>query len=79
MIKEISAVEWLYNQSRNLKVKAELTNMNSTDFIIAELKLLQEAKQMEKEQIKDAFAHGKYNTVTYNTSEEYYKDFYEQS
>ena len=45
-----TAVEWLYIEMENLRVKAELTNMDGNDFIIAKVKLLQEAKAMEKEQ-----------------------------
>jgi hypothetical protein len=51
----MTAVEWFYNQMENLRVKAEITNMDGNDFIIAKVKLLQEAKAMEKEQIIDAF------------------------
>ena len=53
-----TAVEWFYNQMENLRVKAEITNMDGNDFIIAKVKLLQEAKAMEKEQIVNAFSEG---------------------
>jgi hypothetical protein len=57
-------------------MKARAIKSSSTnDFIKAH----SDALQMEKEQIKDAFAHGKYNTVTYNTSEQYYNENYQQS
>ena len=50
-----TAVEWFCNEMENLRVKAEITNMNGYDFIIAKVKLLQQAKEMEKEQIIDAY------------------------
>ena len=53
-----TAVEWLYIEMENLRVKAEITNMDGNDFIIAKVKLLQEAKAMEKEQIIQAFCCG---------------------
>ena len=45
-----TAVEWLFLQMENLITKAEITNMDSNDFVIAKVKLLQEAKEMEKDQ-----------------------------
>ena len=53
-----TAVEWFYIEMENLRVKAEITNMDGNDFIIAKIKLLQQAKAMEKEQIIDAFNEG---------------------
>ena len=53
-----TAVEWFCNEMENLRVKAEITNMNGYDFIIAKVKLLQQAKEMEKEQIIDAVEDG---------------------
>ena len=50
-----TAVEWFYIEMENLRVKAEITNMDGNDFIIAKVKLLKQAKAMEKEQIMDAF------------------------
>ena len=46
-----TAVEWFYFEMENLRVKAEITNMDGNDFIIAKVKLLQQAKEMEKENI----------------------------
>ena len=46
---KLTAVEWFYFEMENLRVKAEITNMDGNDFIIAKVKLLQQAKEMEKE------------------------------
>jgi hypothetical protein len=64
-----TAVEWFYNQMENLRVKAEITNMDGNDFIIAKVKLLQEAKAMEKEQIIDAR-----DALFNGTPEQYYNE-----
>jgi hypothetical protein len=53
-----TAVEWFFNEMENLRVKAEITNMDGNDFIIAKVKLLQQAKEMEKQQKKDFFNAG---------------------
>ena len=47
-------------------IKSSSTN----DFIKAHA----DALKMEKEQIKDAWAIGKYNSVSRDTSEQYYKE-----
>jgi hypothetical protein len=64
-----TAVEWLFLQMENLITKAEITNMDGNDFIIAKVKLLQEAKEMEKEQIIDAR-----DALFNGTPEQYYKE-----
>jgi hypothetical protein len=50
-----TAVEWFFNEMENLRVKAEITNMDGNDFIIAKVKLLQQAKAMEKEQHQETW------------------------
>ena len=52
-------------------IKSSSTN----DFIKAHA----DALKMEKEQIKDAWAIGKYNSVSRDTSEQYYNETYLQS
>jgi hypothetical protein len=75
-----TAVEWLYIEMENLRVKAELTNMDGNDFIIAKVKLLQEAKAMEKEQIKNSYHSGAIDGFNFRTtsispnSEQYYNE-----
>ena len=72
-----TAVEWFFNEMENLRVKAEITNMDGNDFIIVKVKLLQQAKEMEKEQIIEAFIDGdvsKFNEY----AEQYYLKTYKQ-
>jgi hypothetical protein len=45
-----TAVEWLFLQMENLITKAKVTDMDNNDFVIEKVKLLQQAKEMEKEQ-----------------------------
>ena len=67
-----TAVERLFLQMENLITKAEITNMDGNDFIIAKVKLLQQAKEMEKKQIMDAFNNGYLNHSM--NSEQYYNE-----
>jgi hypothetical protein len=53
-----TAVEWLFLQMENLITKAEITNMDGNDFIIAKVKLLQEAKEMEKKDKHSEYMRG---------------------
>jgi acetolactate synthase small subunit len=54
----MTAVEWLFLQMENLITKAKVTDMDNNDFVISKVKLLQQAKEMEKEQIINAFNYG---------------------
>ena len=53
-----TAVEWLFLQMENLITKAKVTDMDNNDFVISKVKLLQQAKEMDKEQIINAFNYG---------------------
>jgi glucose-6-phosphate 1-dehydrogenase len=53
-----TAAEWLFLQMENLITKAKVTDMDNNDFVIEKVKLLQQAKEMEKEQIINAFNYG---------------------
>jgi glucose-6-phosphate 1-dehydrogenase len=54
----MTAVEWLFLQMENLITKAKVTDMDNNDFVISKVKLLQQAKEMDKEQIINAFNYG---------------------
>jgi glucose-6-phosphate 1-dehydrogenase len=53
-----TAAEWLFLQMENLITKSKVTDMDNNDFVISKVKLLQQAKEMEKEQIINAFNYG---------------------
>tara|TARA_R110000868_G_scaffold92689_1_gene257067 strand:- start:350 stop:580 length:231 start_codon:yes stop_codon:yes gene_type:complete len=68
-----TAVEWFYIEMENLRVKAEITNMDGNDFIISKVKLLQQAKEMEQEQIMDAYWDGNQDVGYKLLAEQYYQ------
>jgi len=45
-----SAVEWFYNELKELIKQSELTEMKPSEFDDREAKLLEQAKEMEKQQ-----------------------------
>jgi hypothetical protein len=76
-----TAVEWFFNEMENLRVKAEINNTNGNDFIIAKVKLLNQANEMFKDQIMDAIIQGfedginhiKDIPMKFENCEQYYK------
>ena len=67
-----TAVEWLRDKLLNPDVRLE---RDMYDFIY---KLIEQAKEMEKEQIKEAWL----NSLTkgdFNSAEQYYKETYESN
>ncbi len=46
-----SAVEWFYNELKELIKQSELTEMKPSEFDDREAKLLEQAKEMEKQQV----------------------------
>jgi hypothetical protein len=50
-----TAAEWLFLQMENLITKAKVTDMDNNDFVISKVKLLQQSKEMEKEQHEETF------------------------
>ena len=79
-----TAVEWLFLQMENLIIKAKVTDMDNNDFVIEKVKLLQQAKEMEKNDTDNKVIHfaewlTKKHTSTLITlyeqfEEEYYKE-----
>jgi len=71
-----TAVEWLFLQMENLITKAKVTDMDNNDFVISKVKLLQQAKEMEKEQIRKSYCDGELHFVSkqIRTSEQYYNE-----
>ena len=70
MTKKMTAVEWLEDEINKVLLHLPIER--------DEVKILiQQAKAMEKEQIEKAFNLG-YDQWTVKTSEQYYKETYEQ-
>jgi hypothetical protein len=69
-----TAVQWLQDKFLELKIEIDSKTHEEAFF------LFEQAKQMEKEQIKDAFTDGcigeLYELNAYYTSEKYYNETY---
>jgi hypothetical protein len=68
-----TAIEWYCNEMESLRVNAEINNMAGYKFIIRRTEIFKQAKEMEKEQIKNAWL----NSLTkgdYNSADEYYNE-----
>lgn len=50
-----TAVEWYCNEMESLRVNAEINNMDDYKFIIRRTEIFNQAKEMEREQIIDAY------------------------
>ena len=56
--KQQTAVEWFLENLRNLIKESELTDMRPNEFDAREMELLEQAKEMEKEQMKEKYIKG---------------------
>jgi hypothetical protein len=70
-----TAIEWLYQRLETMIPRTATYDMDKREYF-------KQAKQMEKEQIKDAFTDGcigeLYELNAYYTSEKYYNETYKQ-
>ncbi len=53
-----TAIEWFYKELKNLIKESELTDMKASEFETKESHLIEQAKEMEKDQIKEANLFG---------------------
>jgi DNA gyrase inhibitor GyrI len=53
-----TAVEWFSNKSWKLKIQLENKEISMGEYAVAYVKLVDEAKEMEKEQIMNAWENG---------------------
>ena len=65
-----TAVEWYCNEMESLRVNAEINNMDAYKFIIRRAEIFEQAKEMEKEQIIEAYCNGDDNI----SAEQYYNE-----
>ena len=74
-----TAAEWLINQLEqkgNASVNASIGRMQISIKEEEYIDIIQQAKQMEKEQIKDAFDMGYSNYLFNGGGEQYYNEIY---
>jgi hypothetical protein len=69
-----TAVEWYCNEMESLRVNAEINNMDAYKFIIRRAEIFEQAKEMEKEQIMEAWFDGTTNWDSESSSEQYYNE-----
>jgi hypothetical protein len=71
-----TAVEWYEIEISSLFEKYEAKEISKRDFITIKHNLFYQAKEMEKQQIKDGYISGMYDAHS-KTSIDYYKENYE--
>jgi len=84
MKKKQTAVEWLEEQDNVLTMKLLEKKLTPRQFVVQKSKLVEQAKQMEKEQIVDAYYQGAEDEATEHgamifdltDAERYYNDYY---
>jgi hypothetical protein len=59
--KQQTAVEWFANESWQLKVQLDNQEISVDEYAVFYVRLLYKAKEMEKNQIAQAFDNGDYN------------------
>lgn len=81
-----TAVDWYEKEINSLFEKYESNQISRSDFLIMKHNLFYSAKQMEKEQIEDAYDIGYNSGCSYmydgekefKNKEQYYKETYEK-
>ena len=75
MEKKQTAVEWYIEQNFNNIVQRETQQISQDEYVIAYNNLLNQAKQMEKEQIIDSYEQGDKYKLNFS-GEQYYNETY---
>ncbi len=80
MANKQTAVEWLFQRMNEIRVDDECERLSVIDFFNLQFEAKEQAKQMEKEQIKEAYSNGVVRHLHSKTilSEEYYNETYKQ-
>ncbi len=71
-----TAIDWFKLKYQELYFEADITNMHFKTFEDKFYKLLDEAKQMEKEQIRVAYISGYLNLHSEQSANDYYEKNY---
>jgi hypothetical protein len=75
--KQQTAVEWYAEEAMRLEIKKTKGNISVYQMINELSNVLNQAKEMEKEQIENAFENGM-NAVNINNLEQYYNETFKQ-
>lgn len=73
-----TAVEWLENQIKNSKYFYKLMEDINSRSTVSQSNIFEQAKEMEKEQIIEAYNKGEFNDGMNETAEEYFNKTYKQ-
>jgi len=68
-----TAVEWFSNESWKLKIQLENKEINMGEYAIAYVKLLDESKEMEREQHRKTYHQG------LNSNFQYFEQYYNET
>ena len=76
--KQQTAVEWFANESWQLKVQLDNQEISVDEYAVSYVRLLYKAKEMEKEEIIQAWkkGDGQFDKVSNKMSLEYYEKTY---
>lgn len=70
-----TAIEWLFLKMNVIRLEHDMGMLDDFEFISSQNGVFKKAKEMEKQQIKDAFIKGE-NAIIMD-AEEYYNETYE--
>jgi hypothetical protein len=68
-----TAIEWFSNKSWKLKIQLENKEINIGEYAVAYVKLVDEAKEMEKEQHRKTYHQG------LNSNFQYFEQYYNET
>ncbi len=76
--KQLTAVQWYAGRSHDIERLLKLGAISIVEYYEEQIKAVQQAKEMEKEQIMKAvnFGDERGNIVSYSTAEQYYEQTY---
>jgi hypothetical protein len=72
--KQLTTVEWFVLELRKLIKESELSDMKPSEFDTKEMMLIEQAKEMEKEQIINAYDRGHNEYDIYRNGQNYYNE-----
>ena len=78
--KKQTAVEWLFEELNKIRIEDESGNIGALSFFLQQDEALNQAKEMEKQQIMDAVKYGNHNPLMASAKmlgDQYYKETYE--
>jgi hypothetical protein len=68
-----TSIEWFSNKSWKLKIQLENKEINTGEYAVAYVKLVDEAKEMEKEQHRKTYHQG------LNSNFQYFEQYYNET